>query len=120
MKNYVEEDEMQCPCCGKSKMDKVFMVKLNAAREMSGIPFQINSGWRCLKHNEEVGSKSLNHVTGKAADIRCLNSHDRFMMLKALLNVGMQGIGIGSQYIHADTNRETPVIWTYFEPTKKP
>ena len=113
MDNYFKPDELKCKCCGESSMDVRFMVKLNAARYLCGFPFVLNSAYRCREHNKAVGSTSGNHVTGKAADIRCLNSHDRFLLTKALLDVGMLGIGIGPLFIHADINRETPMIWLY-------
>lgn len=113
MKKFFKDSELRCPCCGNSKMDENFLTKLTTSRALAGIPFILNSAWRCALHNKDVGSSSLNHVTGKAVDIRCQNSHDRFLIAKALLDAGMLGIGISKSFIHCDTNRETPMIWLY-------
>ncbi len=113
MQNYFDDDELQCPCCHKSKMDKTFMVKLNAAREAAGIPFYLSSAFRCSKHNAEIGSTANNHTTGNAADIHCTQSINRFKIVKATLDAGFTGIGIGKRFIHADTNHNTPMIWLY-------
>ena len=113
MKTYFTDDELRCPCCEKLYMDREFMARLNHAREAAMIPFVITSGFRCSKHNTEVGSKSINHIAGKAVDISCRTSGRRYMMVKTLIDAGMTGIGIGPMFIHADTNRELGVIWLY-------
>ena len=113
MENFFKDSELRCACCGNSRMDDAFMVKLNQARAASEIPFVITSAWRCVKHNIDVGSHSTNHPSGKAVDIRCKNGADRFVIVKALLGAGMLGIGIGKSFVHCDTNREMPVIFLY-------
>ena len=113
MKTYFTEDELKCPCCWKCEMDKEFLVKLNCARERAMIPFVINSGYRCEKHNAEVGSKSTNHTSGKAVDLQCMISARRYMIVEKLMNVGIMGIGIGPSFIHADINRLYKVLWLY-------
>ena len=37
------------------KMDKEFLIKLDYARGIAGIPFKINSGFRTKSHNKFVG-----------------------------------------------------------------
>ena len=113
MQSFFTADEMKCRGCGKLVMDETFMGKLNLARWIAGVPFVVNSGYRCPKHNKEVGSTSDNHTKGKAADIQCRSGASRFELIKALIGAGMMGIGIGKSFIHADTNRETTAIWTY-------
>lgn len=111
--NYFTEEEMQCPCCGKSNMDTEFMFRLNKAREMANIPFVINSGYRCEKHNAEVGSTSRNHVEGKAADIKCTEGWKRLRIVRALLNVGFSRLGISKTFIHVDSMPLNASIWVY-------
>ena len=112
-KNYFTKKEMQCHCCGANNMSDDFMLRLNQARKLAGIPFFITSGYRCKKHNEEVGSTSTNHTRGKAADIMCNVSKDRYLIVEALLNANMLGIGIGQTFIHCDINRDSPAVWLY-------
>ena len=113
MRNYFTDSELKCKCCGLNIIDEDFLDRLNRARELAGFPFNVNSGCRCAKHNRAVGSTSLNHVSGKAADIKCVDAHERWHMVDAMLRMGMLGIGIGKDFIHCDTNRTTPCIWTY-------
>lgn len=113
MKSYFTDDELKCRCCGKVSMDPVFMDILNRARQLAGHGFVIDSGYRCMKHNAEVGSTSTNHTSGKAVDISCEISSTRFTMIEALIRMGMLGIGIAPTFIHADINRTLPAIWLY-------
>jgi uncharacterized protein YcbK (DUF882 family) len=96
-------------------MDIDFMIRLDRARREAGVPFIINSGFRCPEHNEEVGSSTQNHPLGVAADISCTNSHHRFLMLDALLLAGFKRIGIHEAFIHVDSNHDAPpeVAWLY-------
>jgi len=60
-----------------------------------------------------VGSTSTNHTRGKAADIVCNGPFHRFHLVRPLLASGFLGIGIGKDFIHCDSNRKTPRLWTY-------
>ena len=110
---YFTDTELSCNLCGKLIIDPIFRKKLNDARNRADLPFVITSGYWCPTHNQEIGSTSTNHTTGKAADILCRNAQHRFIIAKSLLNAGMLGIGIGKTFIHCDINRLTPGIWTY-------
>ena len=45
---------------------------LDPARRKLGKPIVVNSGYRCQKHNLEVGGvKNSQHMVGEAADITC-------------------------------------------------
>ena len=111
---YFTDLEMSCPCCGNVDMDKGFMDRLNAARGIAGIPFVINSAYRCEKHNEFVGGKNFSsHLYGYAADISCLSSLSRYKILKALCAVRFNRIGIYKTFIHVDSdpNKVGEVMW---------
>jgi uncharacterized protein YcbK (DUF882 family) len=94
-------------------MDAIFLVMVNNAREYAGVPFIINSGYRCEKHNREVGSQSANHPSGKAVDIRATDGPTRGKILKGLYRAGFTRIGIGKDFIHADTMDEVESCWLY-------
>lgn len=113
MKNYFTDSELKCKCCGDCLIDQDFLDRLNHARYGAGFPFNVTSGYRCEKHNRDVGSTSINHVSGKAADIQCVDARKRYEMVRAMIEAGMLGIGIGKFFVHCDTNRTTPCIWTY-------
>lgn len=53
-KNYFSRKEEWCPCCHSGGLVPDFRNKLNKAREIAGIPFVLNSAFRCAAHNAEV------------------------------------------------------------------
>ena len=69
---YFKLQEFACPCCGQVHINSGLVVLLDGARGMAGHPFKINSGWRCQKHNAEVGGVTTSrHLIGCAADVAC-------------------------------------------------
>ena len=103
--SFFTKKEMSCPCCGKEGMNRGFMDRLNIARGLAGMPFTINSAFRCMKHNasEAVGGTvNSAHTRGYAADISCKTSRHRHIILKALRAVRFNRIGIYKNFIHVD------------------
>jgi len=112
MKHF-DISEFKCACCGDHVMDALFLAQIDNARDYAGVPFKINSGKRCQKHNAEVGSTSQNHTSGKAADIACLNGPDRLKMVMGLTRAGFRRIGIRKDFIHVDSVDEVESMWLY-------
>jgi len=113
--NYAEFDSPDEPGSGNF-MDQEFLDMLDEARTIAGIPFHITSGYRTEAHSYAVGSNAASsHCRGVAADIAATTSRDRFLILTALLQVGIDRIGIGPDFIHCDIDWEKPsnVAWTY-------
>ena len=114
---YFKDSEFACKCgCGKSDMDKDFVLRLDKAREFAGIPFVITSGCRCEKHNKAVkGSSTSSHLTGLAVDISAVTSSEKFAIVNALLDTGFTRIGVGNSFVHVDADTKKPqnVLWTY-------
>lgn len=112
--SHFKDSEFDCKCgCGRNNIKGSFILLLNRAREIAGVPFIITSGCRCEKHNETVGSASKNHVDGKAADILCTDGWNRLRIIRALLEVGFIRIGIHKSFIHVD-NMDLPAsMWVY-------
>jgi len=92
-------------------MDDTFLDALEMARIMADIPFVISSGYRCENRNKAVGSASRNHVERKAADILCLNSHDRSRILRGLFLAGFSRVGVYQKHIHCDTMDLPEAVW---------
>jgi len=114
---YFQIEEFACPCCKKADMKEDFLVMLDKARELAETPFVITSGFRCEKHNREVGGKdNSSHLKGYAADISALTSDKRYKIVYGLISAGFKRIGIGKEFIHADCDPELPkgVIWIYY------
>ena len=63
--------EFACKCgCGFDNIDDRVVGMVQKIRDALGEPVRINSGCRCVEHNERVGGvKNSNHTLGKAADL---------------------------------------------------
>lgn len=112
---YSEFDSPDIPDSGRN-MQPSFLRMLNHARQIAGIPFKINSGFRSEEHNEKVGgSENSSHLRGYAADIHAISSTYRYEILSALLQAGFTRIGIANTFIHVDNDpiKTQKVIWTY-------
>lgn len=114
---YVKREEFACPCdaCGQSNRVKPQLVeRLNYCREKAGVPFKINSGYRCEVHNALIGgSPNSTHMLGEAADIAVPNSQARHAILRSLILGGFNRIGIYKTFIHCDlsTSHSQNVVW---------
>jgi len=114
--SYDEFDSPDDPGSGKKYMDKRFLDALDDARDVAGVPFKINSGFRTPEHNAKVGgSANSSHMKGCAADIHCPDNEMRFHIIDALYYVGFDRIGVGKTFIHVDLDMEkTPKrMWVY-------
>jgi len=115
---YFELSEFECPCelgSGK-KMDIDFLHKLDKARHIAKTPFKINSGYRCQEHNLKVGGRvGSSHLKGLAADIGYNGSRERYVIINALIQVGINRIGIAKTFVHCDVDnsKDINVIWLY-------
>lgn len=108
--------EFSCPCCGAWDMNHDFLSKLDRARKYARVPFRITSGFRCPRHNAEVGGKETSsHLRGYAADIAVTSSAVRFRVVRGLMEAGFTRIGIGKTFIHVDADPDKPdwVTWLY-------
>ena len=115
---YFTYEEFDSPDLGNSgiNMDRNFLQKLELAREIAGIPFKINSGYRTKEHNRKVGGKEKSsHLIGKAADVAYANSRERWVIITALQDAGFNRLGIAKGFVHvdSDTSKSPNVIWTY-------
>ena len=99
-------EEFDCPCCGENKLTEETFNRFHLARQFAGVPFVINSGYRCPKRNAEVGGDDKSsHPKGMAADIKSTNSWHRWETVFALKEAGFLRIRIADDFIHADTDR---------------
>ena len=110
MTKYFKKSEFACKCgCGYDDVHEELLELLDAAREHAGIPFVINSGCRCKKHNAAVGGKPNSaHIRGYAADIACTDSHTRWLIKRALYAAGAKRIGHHERFIHVDVDPTLP------------
>lgn len=114
LSKHFNESEFQCKCCGVVKIDQVLVDKLEQVRVIYNKPMNILSGYRCPHHNAEVGGVDNSyHMKGMAADISCDTNTNRYFLLKAIMEVGFNRIGIYKQgFIHVDIgDYPTHVTW---------
>ncbi len=115
MAKYFKKSEFACKCkCGFNNWDtkdgQRFVRGLDRARGIAGIPFIITSGCRCPLYNESIGSKSTSSHLKIAADIRATSSTIKFIIVKALIEVGFTRIFLyhDRNIVHADMDETKP------------
>jgi zinc D-Ala-D-Ala carboxypeptidase len=113
---YFKLSEFACPCCGANNIDRKFVELLDKIREEYGKPMVVKSGYRCKKHNDEVGGVPESaHVDGVAADIGCSFAGDRMKLVTLAIANGITRIGIAKTFVHLDTSKDLPryILWLY-------
>jgi len=116
---YFTLDEFKCGCgCDRHelKMSKDFINLLDNVRDDISEPIRITSGYRCPTYNISIGgAKKSAHVEGLAADIWVPDNYFRFILVNALIRRGINRIGIGSDFVHADMSRKNSMfrMWVY-------
>lgn len=114
--SYSEFDSPDKPGTGKL-MDKVFLQKLDKAREIAKIPFIITSGFRTREYNStlERSVPNSSHIYGKAVDISAVTDNEKDIIIKSLIEVGFKRIGIAGKAIHVDNDytKPYPSVWFY-------
>ena len=115
MSKYFNEDDFLCKCgCGMDVTQEL-KEKVYKAREIAGVPFVVNSGARCKKHNKSVGaSDTSTHTKGEAVDIGYKSLLQMTKIINAFSVVGISRIGVHSKFVHADIDKTKPsAIWDY-------
>ena len=115
---HFKPNEFECKCgacdMGLKDMDLDLIKKLDLARSIAKTPFTVNSAVRCPSHNANSnGSETSAHLTGNAVDIRCKDSHKRFLIIDALIKAGFNRIGVYDTFIHVDNDcsKSARVVW---------
>lgn len=80
-------------------LDAELVAGLDRARHQAKIPFIITCGVRTKGENDSLvvngAVPDSAHMAGHAVDLRCKNSSDLFLIVKALLDAGFNRIVIG-------------------------
>lgn len=118
-KYFKESEFRKCvPACSLQDMKQGTMDKLDAAREIAGIPFVLNSAYRPVEWEKAHGRTGDGaHPHGQAVDIRCNTNANRMKIVRALIEAGFVRIGIGKTYVHADddASKSQNVMWHYYD-----
>lgn len=111
-----EFDSPDLPGSG-DKMNREFLLMLDKARDIAGIPFRISSGYRTIFHNEAVGGlRGSSHCEGRAADILYEGKAQAVRIIASLTVAGFRRIGMSSNFIHCDNSpdKPSPAYWGYW------
>ncbi len=98
---------------GKNKIDLSVIARLDKAREIAGIPFFINSGYRDEQHPESLKNPTSSHIKGLAVDI-AVNDRNRDIIYNALKKAGFIRLGVAKNFIHADMDYDKDKYITWF------
>ncbi len=89
---HFQKSEFTCKCgCGSNNMSLEVVKVADEIRSHFGKPAIVNSGYRCTKHNKNVGGVSNSrHLKGKAIDIyvRGISGQTLLAYTRKLVNQG--------------------------------
>ena len=109
-------EEYACKCgCGRADIKDELVHKIQEVRDILGRSIRINSGFRCSRHNGNIGaSETSSHIGGWAADLQTKGSAARYELLTAVMQV-FDRVGIAKNFIHVDVDatKTAGVVWTY-------
>ena len=93
--------EFECRCCKQVKIDSELVFILQRLRDTINRPVIVTSGYRCVRHNKEVGGvENSYHLQGLAVDIAVDMNLERLANLARF--IGFRGIGIYRNFLHLD------------------
>jgi len=112
---FFKDDEFTRVGCTRSDINDESLQRLDRAREIAGVPFRINSAYRSPEWEKSKGrSGSGAHTLGRAFDIACTTSRERYSIVFGALAAGFPRIGIAKTFVHLDdSNLPGPAIWLY-------
>lgn len=117
---HISEEKYRCKCCGKLPPSLIGGEKpvcyewlfedFEDIRLEYGLPIIIDSGYRCLAHNKEVGGEELSvHLFGLALDCSTQNKDDIDVLYNIVLAVHPElriGLYKTKRFIHIDNGYE--------------
>jgi len=96
------KSEFACPCCGQRVTDAELVYRLERLRKKLNAPIIITSGFRCQKHNKEVGgAENSRHIYGEAADI-VVKGYTPEQVANAAKECGFSFIKVYKNHVHVD------------------
>ena len=111
--DHFKLSECTCPCCDRVKIIPRFfehMGKLEHMRQELGFAITINSGYRCLKRNADVGGAVNSQHTVFATDVRPSWGEGFVERLRAMYKMALilefGGIGYYNTFLHLDRRLE--------------
>lgn len=116
LSKHFDSEEFSCKCgCDLTgiNMNDEFIDKLQKIRAQIDFPLIVTSGLRCKSHNAKVGGSSRSkHMKGIAVDFHMVDAIDRYELIEFAIDYGLS-VGVGSNFIHLDMRKTTPVLFVY-------
>lgn len=118
LNRFLNSNEMDCKCdysdCQYTYIEESTAFAFHQVRTFIGRSLSINSGYRCEKHNKDVGGvEASKHLIGHAVDIRIpeefLDDEDRLDYLIEMCETFFDTVilYIGRRFIHCHMEPET-------------
>lgn len=98
-------EELACRGTGMLMIDEPSLDKLQALRNLLGVPMIVQSAYRSPEHNQRVGgAKGSQHLKARAYDVSMAN-HEPEAFEQAARAVGFTGFGfyVKQNFMHIDT-----------------
>lgn len=111
---HFSKKELACKCCGEpGPIASELIEALEELRKMAGCPLIVTSGYRCKRHNAEVGgAKDSQHMKGTAADVKAKTLTPLELCALAAQIPAIKGIGIYESWLHIDVRKARKrVVW---------
>lgn len=116
--------EFECPCshadCKEQRLSEELVQRLEALRVEWDGPLQVNSGFRCKRHQAELAARpgvetvaqgnTSQHELGNAADIAPRHGMPRLSVMAAKY---FKAIGTGRSFVHVDLRADKTRRWGY-------
>jgi uncharacterized protein YcbK (DUF882 family) len=111
---HFSRKELSCRCCGRLQIDSRLLEGLETLRSLAGTPVRVHAGYRCPRHNREVGGvPHSEHLEGLAVDVSLPGLSLQRMYELALEVPQFAGGGIGvydGNFLHVDV-RDRRARW---------
>ena len=114
---YFKDTDFACKCCGLEVCTDDLKQLVDSIREELGLPLIVSSGFRCSKHNKEVGGVANSfHTKGLACDLRLTAKDNTKANLAKLQAIARKlctgGVGLYDSFVHVDV-RGIEANWDY-------
>jgi len=115
LSEHFSDTEFACQCCGDLIVDARLVMALEEMRRITDTPIRLISGYRCKRHNAEVGGEiDSQHMSGRAADIASRAGVDRMREIaRGVAWVNGIGYDPARGMLHIDVRTGKRAEWTY-------
>ena len=106
LSQHFSRKELSCRCCGRLQINSKLLDGLEVLRSLAGAPVIVHAGYRCPRHNQQVGGvPHSEHLAGEAADISLpgLSLQRMYELALGVPQFVAGGIGVyDGNFLHVD------------------